>query len=117
MIQGIGLDVVNVERFVNKLTPVLADRLFSAGEKTRPPASLAGVFAAKEAVIKALGGVEGFSWHDITVTRAASGAPVVELTGATGRAAKARGVTRIHVTISHDEPVAAAMVLLEKEDQ
>lgn len=113
MILGIGLDVVNIERFVTRLTPALTARLFFGDEKERNPRTLAGMFAVKEAVIKALGGVEGFSWHDIHVTSQPTGAPHATLGGATQAIATARGVDTVFVSISHDDPVAVAMVVLE----
>ena len=57
MIVGLGIDVVDVERFGETLarTPAMRERLFTATELTRPLASLAARFAAKEALAKALG--------------------------------------------------------------
>lgn len=117
MILGIGLDVVTLQRFADTVTPALIDRLFVADERERSVARLAGTFAVKEAVIKAFGGIDGFSWHDIHVTHDSAGAPGVVLTGATAALAEARGVTHIFVSISHDEPVAAATVVLEGAQQ
>ena len=57
MIVGVGIDVVDVDRFMRTLerTPGLRDRVFTAVEAVKPPASLAARFAAKEALAKALG--------------------------------------------------------------
>lgn len=115
MILGIGLDVVNVDRFGAKIqdTPRLLGRLLSSTEQTGEISSLAGRFAVKEAVIKAFGGVAEFAWHDIEVGYETGGRPLVHLTGGIAALARERGVTRVHVSISHDPPVASAMVLLE----
>lgn len=113
MILGLGLDVVNIGRFSDHLDDRMRERLFRPEERDAAPGRLAGVFAAKEAVIKALGGVVGFSWHDVLVAHTASGRPVVVLSGATARAAAAAGVTAVLVSISHDDPVAAATIVLE----
>ncbi|MGN6300074.1 MAG: holo-ACP synthase [Angustibacter sp.] len=69
MIVGVGIDVVDIERFGRTLeaTPRLAERLFTPGERELPLASLAARFAAKEALAKALGAPVGLHWHDATV--------------------------------------------------
>lgn len=69
MIVGVGIDVVDVERFVKTLerTPGLRDRVFTETEARKPPASLAARFAAKEALAKALGAPAGMQWHDAEV--------------------------------------------------
>ncbi|MBN9375173.1 MAG: 4'-phosphopantetheinyl transferase superfamily protein, partial [Cellulomonas sp.] len=66
MIVGVGIDVVDVARFVQALerTPALRQRLFTEVERELPPASLAARFAVKEAVAKALASPGGMRWHD-----------------------------------------------------
>ncbi len=117
MIVGIGLDIVNISRFVDHLSPALTDRLFSESERGLSAERRAGVFAVKEAVIKALGGVDSFSWHDIHVSHDNLGAPAVTLTGGVLGAAEEHGVSTILVSLSHDAPVAAAMIVLEGTPQ
>ena len=114
MIVGIGVDVVDVERFARQLerTPSLRDRLFTDAERDLPLASLAARFAAKEAVIKAFGGPVG-SWHDVWVHRLEHGQPELRFAGAVAELAQARDVRRSHLSLSHDGPVAVAMVVLE----
>src|SRR5262249_37109797 len=73
----------------------------------------AGRFAAKEAAIKALGGPPGLRWHDMEILRTEGGAPRLALHGATAEIAKGMGVTRTHLSISHDGGFAAAVVILE----
>ena len=69
MIVGIGVDVADISRLQTALrrTPSLSARLFAEGERDAKPDSLAGYFAAKEAVAKALGGPPGLRWADVQV--------------------------------------------------
>ncbi|MBW9204725.1 holo-ACP synthase [Mumia sp. zg.B17] len=115
MIVGIGVDVVDVERFAAALeqTPALRERLFAPAERTGAPVVLAGRFAAKEALAKALGSPGGLSWHDAEVGRSASGRPTLTVTGAAGARAAELGVVRWHLSIAHDGPVATAFVVGE----
>ena len=78
MIIGVGIDVVDIERFGATLdrTPRLRTRLFTEDERKLPLASLAARFAAKEALAKALGAPVGLSWMDVTVHRASDGRPL-----------------------------------------
>lgn len=76
---------------------------------------LSGLFAAKEAVLKALGTgwAEGLAFHQVEVARNLRGAPGVRLHGAARRRAEVLGVERIHLTISHDAGLAVAVTVLE----
>ena len=80
---GVGIDVVEIDRFEASLerTPGLRDRLFTAEERGRPPASLAARFAAKEALAKALGAPVGLAWQDAEIVSEESGRPRFELAG------------------------------------
>jgi holo-[acyl-carrier protein] synthase len=115
LILGVGVDVVDIARFEQSLerTPQLAERLFTAGERGLPPASLAARFAAKEALAKALGAPSGLEWHDAEVVADESGRPSLRLTGSVAAAASAAGATRWHVSLSHDGGVATAIVVAE----
>ena len=115
-IAGIGVDVVDLARFERALsrTPVLRERLFAQSERDRPLRSLAGRFAAKEAVIKALGESTGVRWHDMVVVSDDLGNPTVELSGAAAELAAARGITTWHLSMSHDAGAAVAMVVAER---
>lgn len=118
MIIGIGVDIVDVERFHTQIegSPRLAERLFSAHERELPMRSLAARYAAKEALIKALGGSEGVNWQDIEVPRLGERqAPSYVLTGQTERTVAARGVTRLHLSLSHDAGLAVAYTVLESD--
>ena len=115
MIVGIGVDVCDTARFAESLrrTPALADRLFTAGERALTGESLAGRFAAKEALAKALGCPAGLDWHDAEVVREDDGRPTWRLRGTVADAAGARGVTEHHLSLSHDGGLVTAFVVLE----
>jgi holo-[acyl-carrier protein] synthase len=120
MIVGIGVDLVDLARFQRALerTPALKDRLFAQSEQVEgdqplPLRSLAGRFAAKEALIKALGDSTGVEWHDMRVVKDALGNPSLELQDSTRRIAEARGITALHLSMTHDAGVAIAYVIAE----
>jgi holo-[acyl-carrier protein] synthase len=115
MIIGVGIDVVDVARFQATLerTEGLRERLFTPVEREIKPASLAARFAAKEALAKALGAPGDLRWHDAEVVSEASGRPVLRITGTVQERADALGVTRWHVSLSHDAGIASAVVVAE----
>ncbi|GAA1608179.1 holo-ACP synthase [Kribbella sancticallisti] len=115
MIVGVGIDVVDVERFMKTLerTPGLRDRVFTEAEARKPPASLAARFAAKEALAKALGAPAGMQWHDAEVWTDDSGRPWLEITGTVAAQAAQLGVQSMHLSLSHDAGIASAVVVLE----
>ena len=115
MIIGVGIDVVDVARFMESIerTPRLRDKLFTEAERDLPPSSLAARFAAKEAIAKALGAPGGMRWHDATVHRVVGGPPEVEITGTVAARAEALGIRTFHLSISHDAGIASAMVVAE----
>lgn len=117
-IAGIGVDVVDLARFARAVdrTPRLRERLFAPSERDLPLRSLAGRFAAKEALMKALGESTGITWHDMVVVQDAHGSPSFELGGAAAAIAERRGITRVHLSMSHDGGVAIAQVLAEGPD-
>ena len=95
-IAGIGVDVVDLSAFERALvrTPALRDRLFAESERDLPLRSLAGRFAAKEALIKALGESSGVQWHDMVIVSNDRRQPVA----ACCRAARAEIVARQGIT-------------------
>src|SRR6478735_3673493 len=115
MIVGIGVDLVDIGRFERTIerTPRLLERLFSPGERERPLRSLAARYAAKEALIKALGGSDGLHWTEIEVASEPSGRPLFSLTGSTAAVVAARGITAVHLSMSHDAGMATAYVVAE----
>jgi holo-[acyl-carrier protein] synthase len=121
VIVGVGIDVVPVARFAAALerTPSLAARLFTAAERVtsagepRSAESLAARFAAKEALAKALGAGGGMRWTDAEVQTDDAGRPSLTVTGTVAARAAGLGVTRWHLSLSHDGGVAAATVIAE----
>lgn len=115
MIRGIGVDIVDISRFGRQLerTPTLRARLFAPGERDLPLASLAARFAAKEALIKALGGSGRLGWHDLEVVRDEDRAPSFAPTPALAAALAERGADRAHLSMTHDAGVATAFVIVE----
>jgi len=112
---GVGIDVVDVARFGESLerTPALRERVFTEAEATRPLASLAARFAAKEALAKALGAPVGLAWHDAEIVSEDTGRPRFELRGTVAARAEALGALHVHVSLSHDAGIASAVVVLE----
>lgn len=119
---GIGIDVVDIERFRNSLerTPSMRTRLFTQVEldyvarQVDPVPSLAVRFAAREAVMKSLGvGLGAFGFHEAWVERAESGVPRLAFSGRALELAEAAGVQRWHLSLTHSDLVAAAYVLAE----
>ena len=117
---GIGVDLCEVDRMRTALarTPSIAERLFTEGERAycearRDPAErYAARFAAKEAVLKAMGlGLGACRWHDIEVVRAESGQPIVVLRGAAADAAGERGIQRWLLTMTHTATLAEAIAV------
>ena len=119
---GIGVDAVDIERFRTSLarTPTMRERLFVPAElayvapKADPVPSLAARFAAREAVMKALGlGLGAFGFHDVWVERADSGAPSLVFAGKALALARQAGVQRWHLSLTHSDLVAVAYVVAE----
>ncbi|MET0663238.1 MAG: holo-ACP synthase [Ilumatobacteraceae bacterium] len=119
---GIGIDLVDIERFRRSLerTPSMKQRLFTPTElayvapKVDPVPSLAARFAAREAVMKALGvGLGAFGFHDVWVERTTAGVPWLMVTAAAADLADAAGVTTWHLSITHSDTTAAAYVIAE----
>ncbi len=125
-ILGIGIDVVEVERMRAAVGHVtrgerFKERVFTAGERAYCDSradgapSYAARFAAKEALMKALGPAApwGFPWHEIEVERDESGRPSIRLHGRTAARTAAFGVRAIHLSLSHERSVAMAQVVVE----
>ncbi|RPJ12924.1 MAG: holo-ACP synthase [Actinobacteria bacterium] len=97
--------------------PTMRERVFTPEEraycdaKARPAESYAGRFAAREAVIKALGGYRGKRWQDISVSRAPSGAPAIRLEGNAKVRADTLGVSKVLITFTHERTSAVAFAV------
>ncbi|MFT6293498.1 MAG: holo-[acyl-carrier protein] synthase [Ilumatobacter sp.] len=122
MIIGIGIDLVDIERFRLSLarTPSMRTRLFTQVEldyvapKLDPVPSLAARFAAREAVMKSLGlGLGAFGFHEVWVERAESGQPSLMITGQAQVLAEAAGITSWHLSLTHSASTAGAYVVAE----
>jgi holo-[acyl-carrier protein] synthase len=113
MIDGIGIDVVDIDRFKASLerTPGLSEKLFTSAEQEKPLNSLAARFAAKEALVKALNAGKGLSWHDAEVLNLESGKPVFLFRG---EIADLIDGAEVHLSLSHDGAIATAMVIVER---
>jgi len=123
-IAGLGVDIVEIERMGRALArrPRMRDRLFSAEEqaycdaRNKPEIHYAMRFAAKEAVLKALGtGFSGIRFRDVEVVRDERGRPVPRLSGRAAEVADAAGVVEMHLSLSftHTNAVASAVAITE----
>lgn len=124
MIIGIGTDIIRVDRMQKSFehNPRFGEKLFTAEEtrycesKGARYLSYACRFAAKEAVMKALGTgwTERVHWLNIEIIRDGDDAPNVLLHNETKRFAEELGVKRIHLSMSHESEFATAFVILEQ---
>ncbi|MCL2188967.1 MAG: holo-ACP synthase [Defluviitaleaceae bacterium] len=120
MARSIGTDIVKIARFA-EISPHFIGRVYTKGEqeyllKKNNPASYAGLFAAKEAVAKALGtGFRGFFPCDIEIWHDTLGKPHVRLHNMAAKTARkiSRKRTRILISISHTDTDALAVAILE----
>lgn len=124
MITGIGVDIIEIERIRQavKNNKAFITKIFSEKEieyfKTRNLRTeyIAGRFAAKEAVAKALGtGFRDFKLRDIEIDRNALGKPIVILKGKAKLLAQKQGKYKMHISISHSINNAVAYATMEVE--
>ncbi len=115
MIYGVGTDLCSVVRMADSLarTPNLKERLFHPNEHELADASLAARFAAKEALAKAIGNPKLLSWVEIEIVKNNLGKPSIELHGETKARVAALGITSIQLSLSHEQELASAFVVLE----
>ena len=121
-VTGLGLDICSVARMKRLIEgprgPRFIERVYTPGERDAcakradSAAAYAARFAAKEALIKALGAPEGLRWRDMEVVRD-QGAPRFELSGQAKAEVLRRGAS-VHLSLSHDAGVAAAAVILDE---
>ncbi|MEE8715556.1 MAG: holo-ACP synthase [Coriobacteriales bacterium] len=117
-VAGVGVDIVEIGRMRETLlrTPRFRERVFTEDERAwcdrraDPAASYAGCFAAREAVLKALGVgfSEGVGYTDVSVTHDDRGKPEALLSGQAARLAEEQGVSEVFISISHTREVAVA---------
>ncbi len=115
-ITELGIDIVKVARIraaLERFGPRFAARVLTEAERRYVrdrPETLAGRWAAKEAVSKVLGlGVRGIGWREIEIERLPTGQPAVRLHARAGRRAEQLGMARIAVSISHEDDYAVAI--------
>lgn len=117
---GVGFDLVDVDRFRTSLerTPSMVERMFTAGERSyaleaRDPTQRFAVrFAAKEAVMKAMGvGLGAFGFHDAEVLRDDGGCPSLAIRGPALRLADERGIAGWRISLTHTDRTAGAVVV------
>lgn len=120
--RGLGIDAVDIARFGAALarSPRLATRVFTAGERQSAArrvdsdAVLAARFAVREATMKALGvGLGAFDFHDVSVLIDSTGRPSLQVSGRAAQLARERGVTNWHVSLTHTDHLAVAVVAAE----
>ncbi|MDA3935965.1 MAG: holo-ACP synthase [Actinomycetota bacterium] len=125
MITGLGVDIVEIDRMKLALerTPRIKERIFSAEERSycdkraKPEVHYALRFAAKEAVLKALGsGFSGMRFTDVEVVREAGGRPVPRLYGRAAELAEENGIIEMHLSLSftHSTAVASAVAITQE---
>ena len=124
MIVGIGCDIIEIERIVRAIKrESFIQRVFTAKEAAycqsrgqQAAASFAARFAAKEAVLKALGtGLREGSLQEIAVANDALGKPLVQLSGHFAALSRQLGVKNIQISLSHSRDFAVAYVIMEDD--
>lgn len=124
MLHGIGVDIVSIERMrdvVEKWGIKFLHRVFTLTEiaycyeKKDPYPSLAVRFAAKEAVIKAIGAEECISLTDIEVSNNGNAKPVITPRGKLEQLLRQRAICSVHLSLSHDREYGIAFVTLEQK--
>ena len=119
MARGIGVDAVEIDRIRGareRHGEAFARRVLSEPEletyrrSATPDLFLAGRFAAKEAVMKVLGTgwARGVTFRDIEILKDSEGAPIVDLSGVAATRARALGIRRVLVSITHTRDLAVA---------
>ena len=112
----LGIDIIKVSRIratLKRFGPRFSNRVLTVGERRYVrdrPETMAGRWAAKEAVSKVLGlGVRGIGWQEIEVERLPTGQPAVKLHGRAAQRAEQLGMGRIALSISHESEYAVAI--------
>lgn len=122
MIYGIGIDIVKIERLktaVEKWGDKFLERIFTKNEidycyeKKNPYPSLSVRFAAKEALIKAIGSEIPVSMTEIHVKSHGNGRPSIEVSGRLKKFFAAKNIKYAHVSLSHEKEYGVASVVIE----
>ena len=124
MIAGVGMDLCEISRMEKLLSEgKFLRRFFSPeeqayikGKGNSAAQSMAGVFAAKEALTKALGtGIVSGALSDICILHDANGAPYYDLRGQYADLAREKGIGSLFLSISHEAGIAAAVCVAERK--
>lgn len=123
---AVGVDIVEIQRMERILskTPSFAQRMFTEEERvycessSRPAAHYACRFAAREAVLKALGTGfgKGVGRKDVSVSRDQNGKPIAVLSGGALKAAQSRGIVEVAISLSFTSELAVANAMAITED-
>jgi holo-[acyl-carrier protein] synthase len=122
MILGVGIDLTNIEQIAARVQSDAFRRKVFTPDEVKACETFAnsaehygGKFAAKEALMKAIGrGIRQEIWFtQIEVLGSQTGAPYLRVSGEAERIVKELGVVRMHISISHSDGIAVAMVILE----
>src|SRR5881628_527041 len=112
----LGIDIIRVDRIrrsLERFGPRFTNRVLTLAEQRyvrERPETMAGRWAAKEAVSKVLGlGVRGIGWREIEIERLPTGQPAVRLHGRAARRAEQLQMARVAVSISHESDYAVAI--------
>ncbi len=127
MIYGLGVDIVEIQR-IRRIAERKGSRFFGrvftkqelsyCFEAKDPYPRLASRFAAKEAVLKAMGeGLRKMKWKEIEVSRDNKGKPQVKLSGKANITAQEKGIQRIHISLTHSRDYAAAQAVAWQEEK
>ena len=125
MITGVGIDLCEIARMEKLLEEEkFLRRFFSAEEQAyilkkgkSAASSMAGLFAAKEALTKALGtGIVSGALSDICILHDENGAPYYDLRGTYAGLAREKGIQSLFLSISHEAGIAAAVCVAERKD-
>jgi holo-[acyl-carrier protein] synthase len=115
----IGVDIIEISRIeavIKRWGRTFLERVFTPSEleSYSNASSLAARFAAKEAVLKAIGACDkGISWQDIEILAESSGKPMVNLTGRAKFQADASSIYKINISLSHSKDYAVAFAVGE----
>ena len=117
--QHVGVDIVEItriDRLIKRWGQPFLQRVFTPSELKLydNTSSLAARFAAKEAVLKALGACDkGISWQDIEILAELNGKPRVNLLGKAKLQAEESAISKINISLSHSKEYAVAFVIGE----
>lgn len=110
MIKGVGVDIARVER----MEEILGSKVLTGNEEYKNRQHFAGLWAAKEAILKAIGcGISDISFKDIEIVYDTLGAPKVILSEKAQRMIGSFGAKQVLISISHEKEYAVAFAVLE----